>query len=285
MKKKIIKVALIGSTNAGKSTFINSLIGEKISIENKKINTTQELIRGILNIHNTQIIIYDTPGLNFFIKKKFNLNKQKNKIELLETTNLVDLILFIVDVNKINLQYIRKNIEIIKLSNKPVVVVFNKIDLINKELILSYIKILNEYKLIDDFFSISAKYQKGINHIIKYLFNKSKPGKWKYSKDIISDKSDIFISNECTRNAILKYLHKEIPYNLIVKNKLFKTINKKNIKIKQLIEINNLRYKSIILGKNGENIKRIRESSQKNIENIFNSKIHLYLEVIYVNAK
>ena len=129
MKKKIIKVALIGSTNAGKSTFINSLIGEKISIENKKINTTQELISGILNINNTQIILYDTPGLDFFIKKNIDLNKQKIKIELLEMINLVDLILYIVDVKKINLQYIQKNIERINQSNKPSFVVLNNSNL------------------------------------------------------------------------------------------------------------------------------------------------------------
>ena len=139
--------------------------------------------------------------------------------------------------------------------------------------------------MIDEFFHISAKYNRGLDLIKKYLVTKSKNSKWKHEFNEISNKSDIFISNECTRNALLKYLHKEIPYNIAVKSKLFKIINKKNIKIKQLIEINNLRYKSIILGKKGQTIKRIRESSQKEIEEIFHSKIHLYLEVIYVNAK
>ena len=178
-----------------------------------------------------------------------------------------------------------KDIEKIKETKKPVIVVFNKIDLIQKEIILSYIKKLNETNLIDDFFHISAKYNRGLDLIKNYLVTKSKYSKWKYEYNEVSNKSDIFISNECTRNALLKYLHKEIPYNISVKSKLFKTINKKNIKIKQLIEINNLRYKSIILGKKGKTIKRIRESSQKEIENIFNSKIHLYLEVIHINAK
>ena len=130
-----------------------------------------------------------------------------------------------------------------------------------------------------------AKYNIGIDIIKKYLVKKSQYGVWEYEFNEISNKSEIYISNECTRNAVLKYLHKEIPYNIKVKNKLFKSINKKNIKIKQLIEINNLRYKSIILGKKGNTIKRIRESSQKEIESIFNSKIHLYLEVVHVNAK
>ena len=250
MKNKIINVALIGKTNAGKSTFINSIVGEKISIENRKINTTLEAIIGILNVKNTQIIFYDTPGTN-----------------LLKTSNII------IDIQKINE------------AKKPIIVVFNKIDLIKKEIILSYINELNKTNLIQDFFNISAKYNRGIDLIIKYLVKKSRYGNWKYLAENLTNKSDIFISNECTRNALLKYLHKEIPYNLVVKNKLFKFINKKNIKIKQLIEINNLRYKSIIIGKKGETIKKIREWSQKEIENIFDSKIHLYLEVIYVNAK
>ena len=82
----------------------------------------------------------------------------------------------------------------------------------------------------------------------------------------------------------LKFLHKEVPYNITVTNKIFKLLNKNNIKIKQLIEINNIRYKPIILGKKGETIKKIRLTSQKEIESIFNSKIHLYLEVKQINA-
>ena len=119
---------------------------------------------------------------------------------------------------------------------------------------------------------------------INYFISKSKNNKWKFKANEISNKSDIFISNECTRNALLKYLHKEIPYNISVKNHSFKTIKNNHIKIKQLIEINNPRYKSIILGKEGKTIKRIREYSQKEIENIFNSKIHLYLEIVHVDA-
>ena len=283
MRSRIIHVGLIGKTNSGKSTFINSIVGEKISIENKKINTTQESVTGILNVKNTQIIFYDTPGLIFL--KKNNIIQKKQKTELWETINNVDLILFIIDIVKFNNYNTVNDIEKIKEVKKPVIVVFNKIDLIQKEIILSYIKKLNETNLIDDFFHISAKYNRGLDLIKNYLVTKSKYSKWKYEYNEVSNKSDIFISNECTRNALLKYLHKEIPYNISVKSKLFKTINKKNIKIKQLIEINNLRYKSIILGKKGKTIKRIRESSQKEIENIFNSKIHLYLEVTHINAK
>ena len=283
MKNKIINVALIGKTNAGKSTFINSIVGEKISIENRNKNTTLEAIIGILNIKKTQIVFYDTPGTNFL--KTTNIAQKKQKTELWEAIYQVDLILFIIDTFKFSYSNVAIDIKKINEINKPIIVVFNKIDLIKKEIILSYIDALNKTKLIKDFFNISAKYNKGIDLIINYLVKKSKYGNWKYKSDQVSNKSDIFISEECTRNALLKFLHEEIPYNISVKNKLFKPLNKKNIKIKQFIEIKNLRYKSIIIGKKGETIKKIREWSQKEIESIFNSKIHLYLEVIHVNAK
>ena len=283
MKSKIINVGLVGKTNAGKSTFINSIVGEKVSIENKKINTTLESVAGVLNIKNTQIIFYDTPGLIYL--KHNNIIQKKQKTDLWNVIYKSDLIMFIIDTVKFNYEDILKDIIKIKEVNKPIIFVFNKIDLINKNEILSYINKLNKDNLVDDFFNISAKYNKGLEIIKKYLVKKSNYGEWRFEPNEISNKNDIFISNECTRNALLKFLHKEIPYNITVKNKIFNFINKKNIKIKQLIEINNLRYKPIILGKNGKTIKRIRESSQKEIESIFNSKIHLNLEVVYINAK
>ena len=283
MATKNIKVGLVGRTNSGKSTFINSFIGEKISIENKKINTTQEAIIGIYNKNSTQIIIYDTPGLNFLKSKTIN-SKKFNTI-IWEIINNVDLVLFIIDSANYNYELTLKDIEKIHKVKKHIVVVFNKIDLINKIFILQYINDLNDTNLVEDFFNISAKYHKGIGLLEKYLLEKSKFNEWKFKSDEITDKDDIFISNECTRNSLLKYLHMEIPYNIFVKNKIFKQINKKNIKIKQVININNQRYKKIILGKNGKTIKRIREDSQREIENILNSKIHLYIDVVLVNAK
>jgi len=156
---------------------------------------------------------------------------------------------------------------------------FNKIDLIDNKILLPYIKSLNELKYIDSFFNISAKYNRGLNHLSKYLKSKSFNKKWIFNKDVVSNKNDIFISNECTRNAILKYLHQEIPYNLIVRNISIKILKNKHIKIKQSIDLKNLRYKSIILGKNGNNIKKIRESSQKEIAHIMKAKVHLYLQI------
>ena len=277
MKKKLIKVALVGKTNAGKSTLVNSFVGEKISIVNKKINTTQDLILGILNIDTTQIIFYDTPGSNFL--KTSNLLQKKNKTHIWSAIDQVNLILYIIDSSKYNYQDIESDINKISEVNKSIILVFNKIDLIENEKILFYINELKKINYIESFFNISAKYNKGITNLSNYLRTKSITHEWLYKNDEITNKDDIYITNECTRNAILEFLHQEIPYNIKVRSLVFKYLKNHDLKIKQSIELQNERYKPIILGKKGNTIKRIRENSQNAIHKILNCKVHLYLQV------
>ena len=283
IKKKIIKIALVGKTNAGKSTLINSLVGEKISIINKKINTTQEPILGIKNINATQVIFYDTPGSNFL--KTTNLSQKKLKIHLWQSIDSVDFLIYLIDVVKYNFKEIEK--EILKISEvgKPIILTFNKIDLIDNKKILPMIVELKKIDKIKDFFLISAKRKSGIDDFLTYLESKSYLNEWIYKNDEITDKDDIYISNECTRNAILEYIHQEIPYNIKVINNSFKFLKNHDLKIKQSIELLNSRYKAIILGKKGVIIKKIREKSQDDIKNIFNCNVHLYLKVTIQNEK
>ena len=281
--RKLIKIALIGKTNAGKSTLINSLIGEKISIINKKINTTQELILGIKNIENIQIIFYDTPGSNFL--KTTDLLQKKLKTHIWQSIDSVDILLYLVDVLRYNFDEIFNDIKKLSEVNKPIIFVFNKIDLINDLKLLPLVNELKEIKKIDEFFMISAKYNKRTSEILTFIKSKSYINDWIYNNEEITDKDDIYISNECTRNSILEYLHQEIPYNINIKNETFKFLKNNDLKIKQLIKLKNYRYKAIILGRKGETIKRIREKSQDEIKEIFNCKVHLYLKVIVIDEK
>ena len=277
MRKKILKIALVGNTNAGKSTLLNSFTGETVSIVNKKINTTQDLIKGIINSNNIQIIFYDTPGINYL--KNSQKEKRKFKINLWEGLERSDIILYIIDSSKFNIDYYNFDIQNLFKLKKKIIVVFNKTDLVKNDILLPIIDKIKS-KQIHSFFNISAKFNRGVNHLFKNLIKFSKFGKWLYLNDEITDKDDTFIATECTRNAILKFLHKELPYNVIVKNILFKRLKNKNIKIKQMLMIKNSRYKKIILGKKGEKIKNIREHSQSQISKILNCKIHLYLEIL-----
>ncbi len=278
MKKKLLKIVLIGKTNAGKSSLLNQIVGETVSISNKKINTTHEVIKGVVNFKNIQIILHDTPGLNFLKSK--NKEERNLKINLWEGIDNADLILYILDSKIIKINNLKKNLKNFTFLNKKIVLIFNKIDLIKTNNLLPIIKEINKNFSVDSFFNISAKYNVGLKDLLKYIKKFAKVHPWEFTNNEISNKDDIFISTECTRNAIFTFLHKELPYKLVVKNKLYKILNNGDIKIKQNIKISNQRYKKIILGKNGLTIKKIREFSQKQISKIIKSKVHLYLEVI-----
>ena len=283
MKKKLLKISIIGKTNAGKSTLLNNLIGEIISITNKKINTTEDLIIGVNNIKNIQLIFYDTPGLQNI--KNIDKKNIKLKQNLWNGLNETDLILYLIDANKYNLEEISFNIIKLREICKSILIVFNKNDLIDKKSILPKINEINKAFQLQDFFSISAKKGLGLDSLKKFLLDKSYHGRWIYNENEITNKDDIFIANECTRNTILDLLHKEIPYNIKIINKLFKYLKNGDLKIKQNIEIENQRYKKIILGRNGDKIKDIRIKSQINISKILNTKVHLYINVIKSNAE
>ena len=283
MKKKLLKISIIGKTNAGKSTLINNLVGEIISITNKKINTTEDLIIGITNYKNIQLVFYDTPGLNNI--KSIDKKNIKMKQNLWNGLNETDLILYLIDITKYDFNEISSNINKLEEIKKPIIIVFNKNDLIEKKLILPKINELNKKFKLQNFFSISAKKILGLDVLKEYLQNKSYQSQWIYEKNEITNKDDIFITNECTRDVILNLIHKEIPYNIKITNKLFKFLKNGDLKIKQNIEIENQRYKKIILGKNGDKIKDIRIKSQSNISKILKTKVHLYIKIIKANAE
>ena len=282
MRKKLLKISIVGKTNAGKSTLINNLVGEKISVINKKINTTEDSIIGIVNIKENQLIFIDTPGVNYL--KNIDKKKIKLKQNLWHGLNESDEIFYLIDIKQYNFEELRKKIYKLNELNKEISIIFNKNDLVSKNLILPKIKEIKDKLKINTFFSISAKKRLGLDVITNYLLNKTYYSKWIYKENEISDKDDIFITNEITRNFILTYIHKEIPYNIKVINKVFKYLKNGDLKIKQNIQINNLRYKKIILGKNGEKIKDIRIKSQNEISRLFKTKIHLYINVIKFDA-
>ena len=283
MKQKLLKVSLVGRTNAGKSTLLNNLVGETVSITNKKINTTEDVIAGIYNQDNNQIIIYDTPGINFLkISNKKNIKLKKN---LWEGINYSDLILYIIDSANFNLNEIISNIQKLKELNIKISIVFNKNDLVEIKKILLNIKKIKDSIKIDKFFNISSKKKLGFNNLKNYLIKNTYQNNWIYDTNDISDKDEIFITNECTRNALLSLVHKEIPYNIKVINKLYKFLKNGDLKIKQEIEIENPRYKKILLGKDGKKIKDIRVKSQYQISKLLETKVHLYISIVNLNAK
>jgi len=278
MKNKIIKIALVGRTNAGKSTLINKIVGEKISIQNKKINTTQITTIGIKNISETQLIFYDTPGSNFL--KSLNKETKNLKMNLWSGIDESDIIAYLIDSKTINIKFLYDQLEKLHEINKKIIIIFNKIDLISNKKILPLISQIDQKFKIESFFTISALQNTYIDELLNHIKKLSYSSEWVFKDNEITNKSDYFIIEELLRESLLTYLHKEIPYNLIIKTTIFKILKNNDIKIKQKIIINQPRYKKIILGKKGEMIKKIREDSQKKMSQILNAKIHLYLEIL-----
>ena len=278
MTSKILKIALVGRTNAGKSTLINRIVGEKISIQNKKINTTQVTVIGIKNIRETQLIFYDTPGSNFL--KSLNAQSKNLKTNLWSGIDDSDIILYLIDSKTANSKFLFEQIIKLQEVKKKILIIFNKIDLISNKEILPLTSNLNKNFNIDSFFTISAKQNIGIEDLLNYIEKFSYASNWVFKDDEITNKDDVFIVGELLRETMLTYLHKEIPYNVNIQTSNFKTLRNKDIKIKQKIIIKQPRYKKIILGKKGEMIKKIREDSQKKMSKIFNAKIHLYIEIL-----
>ena len=278
MTSKILKIALVGRTNAGKSTLINKIVGEKISIQNKKINTTQITIMGVKNIKKTQLVFYDTPGSNFL--KSLNNQSRNLKTNLWSGIDESDIIFYLIDSKTANKKFLFEQIDKLQEVKKKIIVIFNKIDLISNKKLLPLISDLDKKFNIDSFFTISAIQNIGIKDLLDYIEKYSYVSKWIFNDDEITNKDDIFIVGELLRETMLTYLHKEIPYNVNIETSNFKILKNNDIKIKQKIIINQKRYKKIILGKNGEMIKKIREDSQKKMSQILDSKIHLYIEIL-----
>ena len=267
-------VSLVGRPNVGKSTFLNSIIGAKVAITSSKPQTTRNMIQGIYNEEDTQIVFVDTPGIH---KPNHKLGTYLNK-QAYTSAYDVDVVLMLVD-GSVELgggdKYV---IEKLKDINKPVILVINKIDKLTNDQILLKI---NEYKDLYDFSEIvpiSAIKNKNTDTLIKVL-KKYLPDNIKYyGDDQITNKPLTFTIAEIVREKVFSLTDEEVPHSLtcIVEN-IEK--NKNSYKINVAIIIDRDSLKKIILGKNGSKIKEIGIRSRKELENLLGKTVYLELFV------
>ncbi|WP_169767606.1 GTPase Era [Enterobacteriaceae endosymbiont of Donacia proxima] len=257
-------ILILGRTNVGKSTLLNFLVKKKISIVSHKKNTTSSNIIGVYNNDIYQIEFIDTPGNIFSKNRIFNLLKN----------NQYDFILFILD--KTKWSYIEENFsKIFSKINIPIILIINKIDQIkNKNILLPYINFLKKKINIFHLFIISAKYKLYTNDLYHIICNNLPKKKHFYSKNYITNQTDKVIIKEIIRENIMKFLHKEIPYLIKIKV-IFSKILSDEINIIFLVK--KINHKKIIIGKNSNNIKLIRNKSEQNIEKFFKKKIKLHI--------
>lgn len=267
-------VGIIGRPNVGKSTLINSIVGRKVAITSNKPQTTRNIIQGIYNEDKIQIVFVDTPGIHKPVNK---LGKTLNK-EAYYSIDDTDIILFIVDA----FEGIGKGdtyiLERLKKANKPVILVINKIDKIAHEEILNRI---NDYKDLYDFdeiIPVSALTKSNIEDLINTL-KKYLPDNIKYyGEDSITNKSIDFLMSEIVREKVFNFTEEEVPHSITcVTDSVEIGKNSYNIRISIIVDRDSL--KKIIIGKQGEMIKKIGIASRKDLEQLLNKNVYLELFV------
>ena len=266
----------VGRTNVGKSTLINLLVGEKIAAIANKVQTTRTQIRGIVNRENSQIIFIDTPGIH---KPKTKLNE--NMIELSwDALSNSDIILFLIEADSKEIgRGDMKILEKIKEANRKCILIINKVDLINKE---ELAKLIDLYKNEYDFSAIipiSATKTKYKEVVLDEIEKNLKPGPMYYDKEEYTDQTLRQLAEETIREKALILLRDEVPHGIFVeveKMKLSKTQNKEKIyNIEATIYCLRNSHKGIIIGKNGEMLKKTGTMARKDMEQTFGTKVNL----------
>lgn len=267
-------VSLIGRPNVGKSTLLNSIIGKKVAITSDKPQTTRNIIEGIYNASDTQIVFVDTPGIH---KPKYKLGKYLNK-QAYYSIDDVDIVVFLVDASeelgKGDLYIIEKLKEI----DKPVILILNKIDKIKKEQILLKI---DEYKDLYNFKEIiplSALKKDNIKTLLDVL-NKYLPDNIKYfDDDVYTNKRLEFLISEIVREKVFNLTNEEVPHSVTcVVEQIKKEKNNYSINVAIIVDRDSL--KKIIIGKQGSMIKEIGIEARKDLEELLGKKVYLELFV------
>ncbi len=272
MEHKSGFVNIIGLPNAGKSTLMNALVGENLSIITSKAQTTRHRIMGIVNGEDFQIVYSDTPGL---VKPHYKLHESMMKF-VNSALEDADIFLLVTENSEDQLQdeYIAK----LNQSGKPVIVVINKVDLHSQEEVLLQIKMWEERMPGSTVIPVSALHRFNIDRVFNALLDKLPASPAYYPKDELTDKSMRFFVSEIIREKILLYYKQEIPYSTEVVIDEYK--EKENIThITATIYVARESQKGIILGAQGRSIKGLGISARKDIEAFIDAKVYLELRV------
>ncbi len=274
-------VAIVGPPNSGKSTLMNSLLGQKISIVTPKPQTTRNRIAGIVNGENYQLVLLDTPGLH---RARQPLNREMVRIAL-ESLTEVEGVLYMIDVSlplpdKVKDKKNQELVEYVKGVKCPVFLVLNKVDLVEKEKLLSMIQAYSELFPFHAILPISALHDDGTDHLLDELIEILPMGPRYFPEDIPTDASERFLAAEIIREKVFLLTGQEIPYSSAVLIDSFKDDpRKKMVTIHATIVLERKSQKGIVIGKGGKKLKSIGIAARKDIEKLLAQKVLLKLWV------
>lgn len=269
-------VSIIGRTNVGKSTLLNSLVGEKVAIMTNKVQTTRTAIRAIVNRSNSQIIFIDTPGIH---KPKTKLGNTMIETAF-GTISEVDVILFMIEATSKEIgRGDTRILEKLKEANKKVILVINKIDLVKKEEIAKLIELYAKEYNFEAIIPISALKNKEVEIILDEIEKLLKEGPAYYDIDEYTDQTSRQLAEEIIREKALKLLDDEVPHGVYVQVEKMKEsrtqTNEKIYNIEATIYCLRDSHKGIIIGKNGQMLKKIGTYARQDLEKMLGRKINL----------
>lgn len=266
-------VNIIGNPNVGKSTLMNSLVGEKLSIITSKAQTTRHRILGIVNGEDFQLVLSDTPGV---IKPSYEL--QSSMMDFVKTAiNDADIIIYMIEIGESSLK--DENLfNKIKSSSIPVILLINKIDLSNQEELENQVDEWKTKLPNAEIFPISALKKFQVDSLLQRLIELLPECPPYFPKDQLTDKPERFFVNEIVREKILLNYNKEIPYSVEILTEEFKE-DEKIIRIRSVIMVERDSQKGIIIGHKGSALKKVGIKSRKDLETFFGKQIHIELFV------
>jgi GTP-binding protein Era len=268
-------VALIGATNAGKSTLLNALVGSKVTIVSHKVQTTRSLIRGITLEGDAQLIFVDTPGI-FAPRRRLDRAMVTTAWGGAHDADLVGLL---VDVQKGIGEDEEAILDRLAELRMPKVLILNKIDLVAKEKLLALSKAANDKVKFETTFMIAALSGDGVGDLKHWLAERMPPGPWLYPADQMSDAPMRQLAAEITREKLFERLHQELPYQSTVETDIWKELRSGGARIEQTIFVERESQRKIVIGKGGQTIKAIGAAARKDIAGILEADVHLFLHV------
>jgi GTP-binding protein Era len=268
-------VAVIGAPNAGKSTLVNQLVGQKVAITSAKAQTTRTRLLGIALEGETQIILTDTPGI---FEPKRRLDRAMVNAAW-EGTVAADAVMLVVDSIKQRRHELVPLLERLKGRPENKLLVLNKVDAGAKERLLELAQELTRAVTFGDVFFVSALTGDGVPELKARLAQLMPNGPWHYPEDQVSDASERLLAAEVTREQLYRQLHEELPYDSAVRPESYTVRNDGSIEIRQQIVIGRDSQKAIVLGKRGTRIKAIGEAARTELSELLGVPVHLFLHV------
>jgi GTP-binding protein Era len=268
-------VALIGAPNAGKSTLLNRLVGAKVSIVTHKVQTTRALVRGIATHENAQIVFVDTPGIF----------RPKRRLDRAMVTTAwggaqdADIVALLVDAERGLKGDAAAILEKMPEVRQPKVLILNKVDAVKRESLLLLTAEANAKADFERTFMVSALTGSGCDDLLDFFARRLPEGPWYYPEDQISDLPMRNLAAEITREKLYLRLHEELPYSSHVETEKWEEKKDGSVRIEQVIYVERDSQKKIVIGRKGETLRAIGEASRKEMSEVLEQKVHLFLFV------